>query len=147
MAGFNLSERIQASPEEVFAFLIDIENAEKIMPTVKKTEKLGTKALDVGTRYLQVRHFAGREHSAEYEVLELEPPATYVVSGVQEGIRATYAYRLEPVGGSTLIRLDCTVAGEGLNKVLAWIVAGAMKRDDAAILVKLRQAFESGTSS
>jgi len=141
LAGFTLSERIQASPEDVFAFLTNVDNASKILPAVKKTEKLGSKPLDAGTRYLQVRQFAGSEYSAEYEVLELDPPSSYIVESVREGIRAAYRYKVEAVGGSTLIHLECVVVGEGFNKVLAWFVARAMERDDGSILVKLRQAY------
>lgn len=147
MAGFALSERIQAPPAEVFAFLTDVENASKVFPSVKKTEKLGNKAVDVGTRYLQVRQFAGSENSAEYEVLDLDPPRSYIVSSAVEGIRATYGYQLEPVGGSTLIRLECELQGEGLSRVLAWFVARAMQRDDASVLVRFREAFEAESAS
>ena len=147
MAGFTLSERIQAAPQVVFAFLTTVENAAKVLPAVKKTEKLGKRALEVGTRYLQVRQSAGRQHSAEYEVLELDEPTTYTVTTFQEGIQATYRYKLEPLGGSTLIRLECEVLGVGINKVLAWFVAGAMKRDDALILPKLRAAIEGQQGS
>lgn len=147
MAGFTLSERIQAPPEEVFAFLVDVDNATKVFTTVKRTEKLGNKAVDVGTRYLQVRQVAGNEYSGEYEVLEIDPPRLYVVSSLDEGIRATYRYQLEPVGGSTLIRLECDVKGEGLSSLLAWLVARAMQRDDASLLLKFREAFGAATDS
>jgi carbon monoxide dehydrogenase subunit G len=143
LAGFKVTERIQADPQTVFAYLTDVENATKVLSTVKKTEKLSAKALDVGTRYLQVRQIAGREQSAEYEVLELSAPNRYAVSRVQDGIRATYTYSLQPIGGSTLIELDCEVSGDGFNKVLAWLVAIAMQRDDATLLTKFRHAFES----
>lgn len=147
MAGFTLSERIQATPQDVFAFLTTVENAAKALPEVKKTEKLGKRALDVGTRYLQVRHSGGREYSAEYEVLELDGPTIYTVTTVQEGIQATYRYKLEPLGGSTLIHLECEVLGVGIKKLLAWIVARAMQRDDAAILAKLREAIKGQQGS
>ena len=143
MAGFKITERIQADSQSVFAYLTDVENASEVFSSVTKTEKLGAKPLDVGTRYLQVRQMAGRERSAEYEVLELVSPTSYVVSTRKDGIRATYRYILEPIGGSTLIELDCEVTGEGFSKVLAWLVAAAMQRDDATILSRLRQAFEA----
>ncbi|MQC26286.1 MAG: hypothetical protein DWG76_02400 [Chloroflexi bacterium] len=142
MADFSFSEFVDAAPRDVFYFLVAVENAGKMDPAIKGTEKLGKGPLDVGTRYVQTRQEGGKEIRETFEVVEFEAPYNYAVSYRQDHIELIYRYVLRPESEGTQIELLGQVRGEGMRKPLAWLVAKGLQREDRQLLKRFRRAFE-----
>ena len=62
MPGFEMSEFINRSPQEVFDFISESENAPKVVPSVTSMVKLTEGPVRVGTRYRETRLMKGEEH-------------------------------------------------------------------------------------
>jgi DNA gyrase inhibitor GyrI len=96
MSGFDMNEFIAQTPEQVFDFITNPNNAPKIMASVKNTVKLTEGPAGVGTRYQETRIMQGKEQHSELEIVAFEPPNNYSMMNVTEGITTTYHYHLQP---------------------------------------------------
>lgn len=143
MAGFELSEWINAAPERVFAVMSDPARAPEVVKGVKQMEKLTDGPVGTGTRFRETRVVNGKEAQAELTVTAHEPPRYYAVSTEQSGITVTYTYTLAPENGGTRVQLQASITGGGLKKVMLPVVASIMKREDGNHLENLKTAVES----
>ena len=142
MAGFELSEWVAKSPEEVFNFLTDTRNASKLNPGIQHMEKLTDAPLGIGTRYRETRIVNGKQAQAELEVVQYDPPRTYAMMNEAGGIQTSYTYTLTPERNGTRIDLQAEVKAGGLKKVMAPMVVSILKREDGDHLTRLKHALE-----
>lgn len=142
MAGFELSEWVAKSPEEVFNFLTDTSNAPKLNPGIKGMQKLTEGAIGVGTRYRETRIVNGKEAQAELEVTKFDPPRAYAMVNESNGIETSYTYTLTPERDGTGVDLQAEVKAGGLKKVMAPMVVSILKREDGDHLTRLKHALE-----
>ena len=142
MAGFNLSEWISCSPQEVFEFITTSDNAPNIVPSVKSMVKLTEGPARLGTRYRETRLMNGKEAHAELEVVEYEPVQKYAMRNVTEGIETVYRYRFHPEADGTRVDLVCEVKAGGLKKVMLPLVVSVLKKEDGDHLQRLKKALE-----
>ena len=143
MAGFNMKETITRTPQEVFAFITNPENASKVMESVTESVVLTEGPLGVGTRFRETRMMNGKEAVAELEVVGFEPGQRYAVRNVTEGITSTYTYTFSPADGGTAIDLECEVTAGGLKKLMVPVVASILKKEDGDHLQQLKAAMEA----
>lgn len=144
MAGFHASEHIDRPPEDVFAYITNLDNALEWLPAVTRLEQITQGPLAVGTRYHETRQVGDREGQVEMEVTAYDPPRTYATAFARGGYESTYRYTFEAEGSGTAAELECTVVGYGVKKLTAHIVARAMKRFDIGQLASLKAAIEGG---
>ena len=145
MPGFTLNEHINRSPEEVFAFISNLENASKIMESVVENIKLTEGPMRVGTRFRETRMMNGKEEQSELEVVAYEPGRGYAVQNATQGITSTYTYTLSPTNGGTDVTLVCDVTAGGVKKLMVPMVVAVLKKEDGDHLERLKQAMEAGT--
>ena len=55
MAGFLSSQRIERPPEDVFAFMTNLENATEYSPGITSIEKITEGPMGEGTRFREIR--------------------------------------------------------------------------------------------
>jgi carbon monoxide dehydrogenase subunit G len=144
MASFELTEWITRTPEEVFRFVTEPQNAARVSPTIQSLEQLTPGPVGKGTRYLETRLVNGKPAQAELAVTEFEPPHTYAVRNATEGIETIYRYTFSPENNGTRVRLDAQVNGSGLKKMMAPVVAGILKKEDGDHLQRLKVLVEAG---
>lgn len=142
MSGFKVTQQIERTPEEVFAFVTDLDNLATWLPRVTRAEPLSQGPLSVGSRYRETRLAKGRESTVEMEVKEFEPPRTYSTGFAAGGYEATYSYSFEPEDSGTRARLAFKITGQGLQALMAPIVSYAIKRQDNKQLKRLKAAVE-----
>jgi carbon monoxide dehydrogenase subunit G len=147
MAGFTLSTQIAATPDVVFDFMTNPDNAAKIMQNVTKMETLTPGPLGVGARYRETRRIQGKEQQTELTVVAYDPPHRYAVASEQSGIRVTYNYQLASHGQGTRIDLTADVTAGGLKKLVAPIVMAMLKKEDGGHLEQLKKAVEMAVSA
>ena len=142
MPGFEMSEFIPRSPQEVFDFISASENAPKVVPSVTSMVKLTEGPVRVGTRYCETRLMKGEEHQTELEIVEYEPVQKYAMKNETDGIETVYRYTFRPEEGGTRVDLVCEVKGSGAKKLIAPVVVSVLKKEDGDHLQRLKQAME-----
>jgi uncharacterized membrane protein len=140
--------QIERPRQEVAGFASDPDNAtawyENIESVVWKTEP----PVALGSRVEFVAQFLGRRLRYIYEVTELVPGERFVMR-TAEGpfpMETTYTWRDDPSGGTTM---ELRNRGEpsGFSKVIAPMMASAMRRANRKDLVRLKAVLESRHSA
>lgn len=143
MAGFHASEYIDRSPEEVFAYITDLDNALSWLPAVTRLDRITEGPMAAGTRYRETRQVGDREGQVEIEVTEYDPPGGYATAFNRAGYDSTYQYTFVAEGSGTRAELECVVVGHGVRRLTAPLVARAMRRFDQGQLASLKAAVEA----
>ena len=144
MPGFRAAVLIARSAEEVFSYVTDPDNAPKWLPGVTGLKMITEGPLGQGTRLRESRRVGERVGDVDIEVIAHEPPSLYATRFVQGRYDATYQYTFEVEEEGTRVLLACTVAGRGLSKLMAYLVALAMRRQDKGQLKALKKVLEGG---
>lgn len=142
MPGFEKSEYIQRSPQEVFDFITASENAPKVVPSVTSMTKLTKGPVRVGTRYRETRLMKDEEHQTELEIVEYEPAQKYAMKNETDGIETVYRYTFHPENDGTRVNLVCEVKGSGVKKLIVPVVVSVLKKEDGEHLQRLKQTLD-----
>lgn len=132
MPGLQVSRRLSAPPERVWALLTDFERAHQVLRTVKRVEKLSEGPLGEGSRLRAVRVVEGREIVKETRIAEWDPPRRLVLLIGGGGMSARNTIDLEADGEGTLVRLSVRLGA--LSIVLLPLTL--------MVIPKVRQVFE-----
>lgn len=142
MPGFELNERIDRPPEDVFRLLTDPERVPTWLPEVLSLEPLTDGPVAAGSRFRETRRVMGKEAEAELVIAAYEPPGRYAVRNVTSGVETTYDYSLRSDGGGTAVRLVCEIRAHGLRRLSALLLGQVLRRQDRDHLAKLKTAAE-----
>jgi len=143
MARYELSEKICRAPEDVFRFVADVRNAPKWVPGIKRIDVITDGPVGLGSKLREIRQVRQRTGSVEMEVTEFEPHERYGVSFMMGSYSASYQYRFLPEGTGTHAEFTCYVTANGLRRVLAPLIAMAMKRQDSGQMKMLKREIEN----
>ena len=137
--GFTSTAEIAATPDEVWASLIDFERASAWMTGIDGMRPVGTGAIEVGTELV----FTARGRERRSSITGLEPVRRIDLTSTQGGVTATYSYRIEPSSGGTRLTLDAVCEASGAWKLLHPLIALAMKASDGGQPAKLKALVEA----
>lgn len=100
---------VQATPESVWAVLVDVESWPELTASMTSVEKLSLAPLSVGAR---VRIRQPKLPPATWQVTELAEPERFVWVSTGPGVRTTAVHEVTPAeGGGSRLRLELTQAG------------------------------------
>jgi carbon monoxide dehydrogenase subunit G len=121
-----------APADRVFAYLSDFTTTTEWDPGTVKTVRLAGDG-GVGTTYDNTSKFMGRETRLTYEVVEYAEPTRIVLHGTNATVDAIDSITVEAHGGGTKVTYEADFAFSGLAKLLAPLLAPALKKlgDDA----------------
>ncbi len=142
MAGFTREIRIHHSPESVFAFACDIENAPNWITDIVRVEKLTDGPVRAGTQFRETRRIGNREHSAVIEVTAHEAPRLHTASSSAFGIHCTYHYTFEPEESGTRVRLEAKATSKWYPSFVIGRMLRMMENMDGDQLEKLKAAMD-----
>jgi uncharacterized membrane protein len=109
------SVEIGRSPEDVFAYLDDLERHGEWQSQIVSSKRETNGPTRVGTRATDVRRVPGRAQSVTYEITEHDPPRKVAFRGVNGPVRPVGTVRVEPVGeGSSRVTIELDLQGNGL---------------------------------
>jgi uncharacterized protein YndB with AHSA1/START domain len=146
---FEVTETIQASPEQVFDALTNLDDAPHWMQGLTGIEPLGAGAGAVGGGWRETRRMMGREATEEFEVTAHDRPRRLGLrvdgskgsSGQGEFV---FMYTLEPRAGRTEVRLAGQILGlTGVAAVMGRLFVGAYRKSCAKDLVALKGHLEA----
>ncbi len=143
MNGFQFSEHIARSPEEVFAVIADPTEATRFLDNITESVKVTDGPIGVGTVIRETRVVGGKTASADLVVDAYEPHTHVAISSAAEGITVLYHYRLSPEGDGTRLEWTCELEAGGLRKMMLPMVAAIMKKEDGAHLQSLKRYLET----
>lgn len=129
---------------EVAAYASEPDHATEWYANIESAEWRTSRPLAVGSRFAFVAHFLGRRLSYTYEVKELVPGERFVMA-TSEGpfaMETTYTWA-DGTDGSTLMRLRNRGEPSGFSRIVAPLMAPAVRRANRKDLAALRRILES----
>ena len=128
---------------EVAAYASDPDNATSWYQNITAVEWRSPKPLGVGSQIAFVARFLGRQLAYTYEVQELIP-GERVVQRTKDGpfpMETTYTWADGPQGGTTM-KLRNRGEPAGFSKLIAPMMAGAVRRANQKDLARLKAILE-----
>jgi len=132
---------IRRPPDEVFAYLADLENLPRWNYAIAQTRKLTPGPVGVGSRYHQIRTVPAHREE-DLEVVELEPGHRLTVRGTLNTLPARLSYTLDPVGDTTVLTNEVVLAASGRFALVAPLASRQVRAAVAANLDELREILE-----
>jgi uncharacterized protein YndB with AHSA1/START domain len=131
-----LEEQVEiAAPiEGVFELLADPVRGPEWTPNLLSVELLGNgRAAGPGTETRLVVNMAGRPSKGSGRCVEWDPPHRLVLaSSLEAGVDSTTTFQLTPTGSGTAVaaRLEYTLTGDGLGRLVGGLLGNSMARRD-----------------
>ncbi len=141
-----ITETTIARPlDEVAAYVTDQENAPRWYENIVSVEPKTPPPLARGSRFSFVATFMGRRLEYTYEVVEYTPGQRLVMRTEQGPFPMETTYTWEPAGdGATRMTLRNRGEPAGFSKVLAPLMAPAVRRTNRKDLARLKQLLDVG---
>lgn len=132
MAGTSVTahREIIAEPEQVWAFITDVERTARYLHAVESVERLTAKGFEVGTRWRETRRIGGNRETSEVWVSAIEPGKYYTVSAERGGVAFQSTYRVLPssLGTRLQVEYEASTATGGLGGIMMKMTGGAASK-------------------
>lgn len=140
-----LTEIVIDRPTEVVAsYAADPSNAPQWYVNIESVDWKTPPPLEVGSRVAFVAHFLGRRLAYTYQIVELVPGQRLVMRTAEGPFPMETSYTWEPHGrGGTKMTLRNRGEPRGFSKMVAPLMAAAMRRANRKDLVRLKERLES----
>jgi uncharacterized protein YndB with AHSA1/START domain len=140
---FTNTVTINRSREDVFAFLADLENLPRWNYAIRRTRKVTSGPVAVGTRYHQLRTVPTHQEES-LEVVELDHARRLTVRGTLNRLPARLAYVLESDGTCTVLSNSVELTVRGPLVLVSPLATRQVKQAVAANLAALKEILERG---
>ncbi|MCX4957044.1 MULTISPECIES: SRPBCC family protein [Streptomyces] len=132
MSAMRKSIDIDRRPEDVYAYLTDPTHLPEWQDSAVSAVPIGDLPVHVGSRVLVTRQIGRRRVPTTMEFVELDPPRSWHVHGVDGPVRPDVRGTVEPLDGGTRSRLtlDVDFEGHGVGRALVPLVVRPMVRKE-----------------
>jgi uncharacterized membrane protein len=113
MSEIRESVEINRPPEEVFAYLDDVERHGEWQEDIVGVERVTEGPIRQGSRVRETRHVPGGNRTMTYEVTEHDPPQQSSFRVLDGPVRAVGTISVEPAGDGTKSRVTIAMDFEG----------------------------------
>jgi uncharacterized protein YndB with AHSA1/START domain len=140
------SIEINRRPEDVFAYLDDVERHGEWQDQIVDVQPESDQPMGVGKRVRETRRVPGGDRSMTYEVTEYDPPRRSSFRVLDGPIRAVGTISVEPVGDGSRSRLTFTLdfQGHGLGgKLLLPVAKGQARKQIPKDQARMKELLES----
>ena len=146
MAPISESIEIDRRPEDVFAYLDDVERHGEWQEQIVDVQPQGEQPMGVGKRVRETRRVPGGDRSMTYEITEHDPPRQSSFRVLDGPVRAVGTVTIEPLDGGSRSRVTITIdfQGHGLaGKVLLPVARGQARKQIPRDQAKMKELLES----
>jgi carbon monoxide dehydrogenase subunit G len=135
--------RLAAPPDEVFAYLSELENLAEWQSGVTSAHRTSQGGMRTGATAEVTREMMGQRITAPLLVTAYEPPHRLDISSSVSGVDADASLRLSPTdgGAATDLAFSMEIRGSGLTGFMEPMIAGAARGDIEASLARLQERF------
>jgi hypothetical protein len=139
------SIEIARKPEDVFAYLDQLERHSEWQEDIVKAEVKGDGPVGVGTRGVETRKMGNREMLVEYEITEHEPPRLSSFKGLNGPIRVVGTVTVDPVddGKGSRVTINLDFEGKGMGKLMVGMARKQARKQIPVNQKKLKEILES----
>ncbi|MFA7766015.1 SRPBCC family protein [Streptomyces sp. NPDC048723] len=132
MSAMRKSIDIDRRPEDVYAYLTDPTHLPEWQDSAVSAVPIGDLPVHVGSRVLVTRQIGRRRVPTTMEFVELDPPRSWHVHGVDGPVRPDVRGTIQPLDGGTRSRvtLDVDFEGRGVGRALVPLVVRPMVRKE-----------------
>jgi len=139
-----VNEIVIALPRhQVFGYLANLENVPAWNYAIKRTQKVSSGPIGVGTEFRQIRTLP-RPSEEVFAVTEFEPPERLVIEGSLGPFNARMIYRLEGSGNTTTLVNEVQLTPHGAARLVAPVASRTIKSAVADNLAVLKKILEAG---
>lgn len=135
---------VERGPEEVFAYVANLENAPDWVPDLVSVTKTSEGDIGVGTRYTEIVKMGERQNEAELEITEYDAPRVFAHRGKGGPSLFTARFVFTPEGNGTRIEHHYTVKMTGCFVLLAPLTNRWIRKNTEAGMTSLKDALEKG---
>jgi uncharacterized protein YndB with AHSA1/START domain len=147
MSEINESVEINKPPEEVFAYLDEVERHGEWQQDIVGVQRVTEGPLRQGSRVRETRHVPGGNRSMTYEVTEHDPPRQSSFRVLDGPIRAVGTISVEPAGDGTKSRVTIAMDFEGHGiggKLLLPVARNQARKRVPEGQAKMKEILERG---
>jgi uncharacterized protein YndB with AHSA1/START domain len=146
MTTVTVDSNVAAPVARVFEAFTDLEHLADRLSNIQRVEVLTTGGFALGTRWRETRTVLGQLDSADMEVTAFERNRTYTITHHKAGTRIVTVFTFAPLIGSTDVRVEFALEGDGLPfgllAPLAWASAGTVRDAIGRDLADLKESVE-----
>jgi carbon monoxide dehydrogenase subunit G len=140
---FESSTSIARPPNEVFDYVSDVRNDPRWHTDVLEASIAGEGPIGEGTVFnTRFKPFMGKSEGT-MTVVERVSPTRLVLKGLLGKMAPTITYAFEPEGTGTRFTRTVDVDPPGVMRVMAPLMKGMMRKQNAGFLSNLKRVLES----
>jgi carbon monoxide dehydrogenase subunit G len=144
MRSFAYTIHVNRSPEQVWAYMMNLSKAPRWRNLVRQVEVITPGPVTTGSQLRITFDVMGKVRKAVSEVWAFEPARRFGVRNTEQNVTGVFEYRLEPEGADTRVTFTCDIQPHGLMWLLTpWLLKGNRLRY-AEQLPRLKQEVEKG---
>lgn len=139
------SATIPAPPDEVFAYLSDLDRLSEWQAGVVSARRTSPGEMGAGATALVTREIMGNRVEAPLTVTEYNPPHRLAIGSEVSGVKAhaTLDFADADAGRATDLTFAMEIRGSGFTGFMEGMIASAAGGDIDASLERLRERFAS----
>ena len=136
---------IGAPPDEVFAYLSDLERLSEWQAGVVSAQRTSEGPIGVGATALVTRELMGNRVAAPLTITEYDPPRRMAIGSEVSGVKAHGTLDFTPAdnGRATDLTFAMEIRGSGFTGFMEGMIAGAAGGDIDSSLARLQERFAS----
>ena len=136
---------IAAPPDELFAYLADLEHLNEWMAGIVSAEVTSPGEIGAGTTARVVRALGSQSVEAQLTVDEYDPPRHIVIGSEVSGVRIAASLDLQPRDAdATELQFAMEIRGSMLTRFMEPMIAGAAGGEIDVTLERIRTRFAAG---
>jgi carbon monoxide dehydrogenase subunit G len=137
------SARINAAPDQLFAYLSDLDRLPEWQSGIVAAGRTSPGELTVGSTATVTREMMGQRIEAPLRITEHEPPGRLAAQTEVSGVKALATFDLVAAGdAATDLTLGMEIRGSGFTSFMEPMIASAAKGEIDTSLERLVNRFE-----
>lgn len=132
MSAISKTIDIDRPPEDVYAYITDATHLPEWQDSAVSAVPTDDRPVHVGTQVVVTRQIGNRKIPTTMEFVELDPPRSWHIHGLDGPVRPDVRGRIEPLDGGARSRVTLSVdfQGHGMGRALVPLVVKPMMRKE-----------------